>query len=292
MVTKKDQQECFDIFESFLFGDERNKPERDTRKEVAIYNDFEQFISGNLVKQSKTSIIKAMKQLQKCKGIFPKDLQPKTNVLYRGSRMKIKDVEKLKSTNVNFFKFGDWVKIEGRFNGRSEIQSWSTDKNIAVGFAFSDGATEFTFGSMKNIISGELSGFNGPNTVPIIYEIQPVDKNLLFNTSFTNFFSKMIINAKESEVVRLSNSSIKAKIYMPKELFNKYSKQGIVEANKEVAKTLKETVKGLETAFDPIHKMLREEEQFTRETTKTLEKFQGKITTAQRDVETWITKNK
>jgi len=128
------EDDCARIFGNTLFGDLKGG-ERDLTQEKEIRKAVQSFFSDKLTYRDKPeNVVNAFRELLKCKGKFPNELQPNVSLVYRGVRMTMPDILKIKD-----WKFVDDTRQEiigtGNYQSKYPIQSWSASKIRAEFFA-------------------------------------------------------------------------------------------------------------------------------------------------------------
>jgi len=194
------EDDCARIFGNTLFGD-LNGGEKDLTQEKEIRKAVQSFFSDKLTYRDKPeTVVNAFRELLKCKGKFPNELQPNVSLVYRGVRMTMPDILKIKD-----WKFVDDTRQEiigtGNYQSKYPIQSWSASKIRAEFFAI-----DFPSWRKKKI-------------VPAIVIAIPSKNEMLFNTSFVKnlkMSSKRTAKfSNEQEIVRVSNDSLSCKFLIP-----------------------------------------------------------------------------
>lgn len=194
------EDDCVRIFGNTLFGDLFNG-EKDLTQEKEIRKAVQSFFSDKLTYREKPeTIVNAFRELLKCKGKFPNELQPNVTLVYRGVRLNMSDIIKIKD-----WKFIDDTRQEiigtGTYQSKYPIQSWSASKIRAEFFAI-----DFPSWRKKKI-------------VPAIVIAVPNKNDMLFNTNFVK--SLKLSNKRtskfsdEQEIVRVSTDSLSCKFVIP-----------------------------------------------------------------------------
>lgn len=194
------EDDCAKVFGNVLFG---NPPgsENDLAKEKEIRKAVQSFFSDKLTYRSKPeNVVNAFRQLLKCKGKFPNELQPNVSLLYRGVRMKEADILKVKD-----WKFVDETKQEivgtGTYTSKYPIQSWSASKIRAEFFSI------------------DFPDWRAKHLIPAVVIAVPDKEEMLFNTKFVMDFKRKMKStqkyAMEQEIVRVSTKPISCKFVLP-----------------------------------------------------------------------------
>lgn len=194
------EDDCARIFGKTLFGDLVGG-EKDLTQEKEIRKAVQSFFSDKLTYRDKPeAVVNAFRELLKCKGKFPNELQPNVSLVYRGVRMTAGDILKVKD-----WKFVDDTRQEivgtGNYQSKYPIQSWSASKIRAEFFSI-----DFPSWRKKKI-------------VPAVVLAVPSKNEMLFNTAFVRSLkmgSKRTAKfSNEQELVRVSNSSLQCKFVIP-----------------------------------------------------------------------------
>ena len=194
------EDDCARIFGKTLFGDLLGG-EKDLTQEKEIRKAVQSFFSDKLTYRDKPeNVVNAFRELLKCKGKFPNELQPNISLVYRGVRLGMGDILKVKD-----WKFVDDTRQEiigtATYQSKYPIQSWSASKIRAEFFAI-----DFPSWRKKKI-------------VPAIVIAVPNKNDMLFNTTFVRSLklgSKRTAKfSNEQEMVRVSNEPLQCKFVIP-----------------------------------------------------------------------------
>ena len=183
-------------FEKVLFGDLKAANEPDTEKENNIFKAVRYFIK-NANRINKSEAYDALKYLEQFKDVFPDDIVPKADTVYRGTGINIDQLKplfkKYKSRNIIPFDHSGYVRMAENFSYRpkSYIQSWTTSFKVAEDFA------------------DDSSGF------PVIY-MTDVDDSFILNSELTNKIAQYMNIHKESELIRITSKPIECVLLMKK----------------------------------------------------------------------------
>ena len=175
-------------FENVLFGDVKADPEKDTKVEQEISSAILDFMHDS-TPQNKKKAYAALRYLDKFKNIFPDDLMPDTKEVYRGTAISIDQfVEYYTQGKLELNTTMGRHRFEGRFTyrPRSNIQSWTTDYNIAT-----------SFGNTTDNIRVTL--------------FAKVNNSFILNSSINRYFSRYT-GTNEDEIIRLSKRPIQCKM--------------------------------------------------------------------------------
>jgi hypothetical protein len=186
-ITKEKAQE---LFGKELFGELRNKTERDTDFEKDVLNQIKKFVSSNKPTHELYSFLKILRD---SKVHFPDILKPDAKIVYRGSGIpheEIPDYSKLKPQLKN--KTSVYIINNFTYYPKGEIQSFTKKFKIA--------ADQF---SMSTHI----------RNTPIIYEVQ-VDDDFVMSSELMNIINKNVALNKEYEILHVSNKPLKCKLYI------------------------------------------------------------------------------
>lgn len=188
----KNEKELEKLVGTYLFGTFYRRGEEDTKQEDMIFD----AISGYIMSQNNdTGHIYALKKvLKKLKPKFPGLLEPPQGNLYRGTSIKTENWKKILNRNEKLTKKKGYYFIPQSYlykgRAKNKIQSWSTKFKSASNF------------------SGKLDGWSA------ILSADLPQKDLFFNTKFTNKLDKILVNEIEHEVVRISISPILVDVYV------------------------------------------------------------------------------
>jgi hypothetical protein len=211
IICEISSQECEEKFGEYLFGEFKEfyikaGLEKDTPTEKKIFDNIIKFIRGDYVgKKEDQTLIKSLKELAECKSRYNIILKPEQNILYRGSVISETDLNKIKKLSPTS-EIGQQFNKIGKFTykGRSKVQSWTTNMNVAKMFA-EDSYYDYSIPSSSPAVM--RYNFKG-------------GKDILFNTTFLNKLSKKAGYSVEDEIIRIENKPIKVDIFIanPEEL--------------------------------------------------------------------------
>lgn len=194
-----------------LFGDFRKLNEPDTEKEKKYFEIIKKWLKGNYESGKlnlSTIELQAFKDLMKLKKYEPEILKPETNILYRGVKkysryfddfkLKKEDFELIQINGRGFYK----CKKQINYKPNSEIQSWTTNFNMAWGFA------------IKNVFDyGKIA---------VIYKCKFPENSILFNSEFLNkVFKYELQGREENEVIHIGNKPLKCELMIWENTFYK-----------------------------------------------------------------------
>lgn len=171
------------------------------------------------------TIYDAFETLLSYKEIFPKFLKPNSIYAFRGLKRTTTELDQMNLKWKEFDK--DWMVAKGTYTNKTGVSSWTIKEHIAWGFA-TIGDAEF-FDNMNKVIIhltifAKNSDFSKSNwneiKLPVLMQAK-VDKDFLFNTSFSNKISRQLVDAEEYEILRASKSSIPVEYFIWKGLLNK-----------------------------------------------------------------------
>jgi len=194
------EDDCAKVFGNVLFGNPPGE-ERDSTKEKDIRKAVMSFFGDRLMyKQKPQAVVNAFRELLKCKGKFPEELQPNVSLLYRGIRLKESDIVKVKD-----WKFTDDTKQElvgtGTYKSKYPVQSWSASKIRAEFFSI------------------DFPDWRREKLLPAIVMAVPDRSEMLFNTKFVMELKKHAKGTQkyymEQEIVRVSDKKINCKFFLP-----------------------------------------------------------------------------
>lgn len=186
------KDKCSQNFGKYLFGEFRqfygDIKEPDTNFEKNIFSLVTKFVRGEYVNKAKDAIlIKAFKELVKCKRKYGMILTPNKTLLYRGLLLSIDGVKTLKFKKINnyYARSVDTYK----YTSKSVVQSWTP--NLKLANQFLDGL--------------DMDDKNVPSIIEHDFKN---DKELLFNTKFMNEVSTSVGFDIEDEIVRIDNKAV------------------------------------------------------------------------------------
>lgn len=194
------EEDCAKIFGKTLFGDLLGG-EKDLTQEKEIKKAVQHFFSDKLTYRAKPeSVVKAFRALLNCKSKFPAELQPNVTLVYRGVRLTMPDILKVKD-----WKFVDETRQEitgtGTYTSKYPIQSWSASKIRAEFFAI------------------DFPSWRSKKLIPTVVVATPDKSDMLFNTAFVTKLkasSKSTAEySKEQEIVRVSDKPIPCRFVIP-----------------------------------------------------------------------------
>lgn len=193
--------------EKVFFGNLKKSKEQDTEVEDVLYAAVRNFIENPYI-ENKRNALHALRYLHDLKPYYPNDLIPKAKIAYRGTQ--VKEAHYLKAANgehisrtnkgTDVDKLKEWLELETMYNPMSEIQSWTTDKSIAIGFA------------TKNHLTGSYQG-NYPYPAVMMAD---VDDSFILTAKLTNLISRVLHAGDEHEIIRVSEKPIKVKMLIKK----------------------------------------------------------------------------
>lgn len=194
------EDECAKIFGNVLFGNPPNQ-EIDLAQEKEIRKAVQSFFGDKLTYRTKPeNVVNAFRQLLRCKGRFPKELQPNVSLLYRGVRLKESDILRVKD-----WKYVDETRQEivgtGTYKSKYPIQSWSASKIRAEFFSI------------------DFPEWRSKKLIPTVVIAVPDSSEMLFNTKFVMDFKKSMKSTQkfsmEQEIVRVSDKPLQCKFVVP-----------------------------------------------------------------------------
>ena len=206
LLESKDS-ECIKKFGHLLFGDSednyalktwhKGKYEQNTKYEEMLWYKLETYVVTHLV-NSQEKLEPFLKELYKCKSMYPNELDQNVKVLYRGMdvsesmafQKKWLTKKWLKDFNPN--DYHEWIEMTNSYQHKPEyaIESWTTKKNVAYEF--------MDYG----------------NDIGILLKANIPHNQLLFNPKFMNVAFSDEVGNKEYEVLRIVKSPIKCSVYM------------------------------------------------------------------------------
>ncbi len=194
------EEDCVKIFGKTLFGDLIGG-EKDLTQEKEIKKAVQHFFSDKLTYRAKPeSVVKAFRALLNCKSKFPAELQPNVTLVYRGVRLTMPDILRVKD-----WKFIDETHQEitgtGIYTSKYPIQSWSASKIRAEFFAI------------------DFPSWRSKKLIPTVVVATPDKSDMLFNTAFVTKLKASSRNtaeySKEQEIVRVSDKPIPCRFVIP-----------------------------------------------------------------------------
>lgn len=217
---KKIPRDALNKFGEILFGDFRNKGEKDTSYERKVFDLLLGFMTAESGKNLDKLFIDNAQYLKDLKEYYP-ILEPneKGKVFYRGADMERSKIEKLAEKS-DFEKISsdkrlkEYIKFDKKitYSPHAPVQSWTINFEVA---------TEFTgqFGSEKE------------DAIPVIFKSKLDKDEMLFDFTFLNEVAKKkVLGWKEYEVLRVDKSSVDVEVMVDKvkikHLLNKKSKSG------------------------------------------------------------------
>lgn len=182
---------CIDKYGHILFGDFRNKSEKDTKKEKEAFTLLKRFLKNSHGKALESDFLKTLENFKKCIKQYPDILLPDSTLLYRGTSLTktdifdvIYDFPKGKKAARKFALSSEWYLLgKHKYVSSSPVQSWSTSFVTAADFAR-----------------------NKDDGVVLVGNIQKRD--LIFNSKFLDSITG------EDEIIRISKSPIECETYL------------------------------------------------------------------------------
>lgn len=174
-------------------------------------SDIESFIrnpwgSNSKGVYSKTEAIYSLKRMMGLKKYFPNDLIPKAKEVYRGTKVSVKTYEVARDKTLT--DKSRWIKLSHSYQPKSSIQSWTTQRKIALRFA-------------ENLPPDDFIDALGPPILPALISTK-VDNNFIMNSKLMNLISLYAIGKKEFEVIRVNAKPIKVTINVHRDWITKY----------------------------------------------------------------------
>lgn len=163
------------------------------------------------------NFINAIDNLKKCATTYPEVLQP-LGVAYRGIRLSLKELLHQYDDIADDLSSGGEFTLN--YKSKTLIQSWSSDEDIADGFAKNSWdllKAIRTYREVKDddVKLGEFIHNISPNLdnilCPITIELQTTKDDFLFKSKY---FSELSLYRSENELLRITNKPtiVKAKI--------------------------------------------------------------------------------
>jgi len=220
-ATKKvSKSKCFEWFEKYLFGDQFEKPEKNTKDEDRIWKILLNFVAGRWTQTKKPKeVIDCFNKLRQCQPFYKDLLTPPKKSMYRGFMLPIKNAKiLLKKTPKKLIKSklapkeGLYV-FDYTYNPTYSIQSWTTSKKVASLFAV--GEEGFIGTEIMNLEDFQYRGVGIRRILPVIVGVKP-DNSFFMNPRLTNklYRGKRV----ENEIIRLGES-IEVELLTPKKEF-------------------------------------------------------------------------
>jgi len=226
---------CYEWFEKFIFGDNLNLPNRSNKEkntiiEKKIFNTLSRYVDGRFISKSidKPSL-NNLKKLYKCKDYFKKYLVPDNKTSYRGFSMDSKMLLKLvKSKSKKLVKspyapkYGMYV-YDTIYKSRVEIESWTSNKNIANMFTVREIANPLIVNKVLNIEKINPIIFdpkdNNKKELPVMIESK-TNNSFFVNPKLSEKISDFEGINPEWEILRIGKEGIKCKMYIPKKFID------------------------------------------------------------------------
>lgn len=171
------------VFGKILFGDWWNFPEEDTEDEEYIFGMVKDYVNNS--DRLPENLIKALRYMVKHRDAFPEFLKPQAKEVYRGLFLPHDVAEHYKDKQVPY-------------TPQREIESWTTDYQMAVNFANND------FGSV-------IGAHDTSSRVPVVIAAK-VDDSFIFNTTLTNSLSQFHHSTNEDEIIRVGSQPIQVTV--------------------------------------------------------------------------------
>ena len=177
------------IFQKEVFGS-LNNSERDTKLEKEILDILMKFIKfehGHIITKEEIDKIKILKSAKQYYNI----LHPKEKVVYRGTKLSLKDIDKNTTFTPSDYKthHRTFSYFNTIYKPTSSMQSWST---------FADIAGEFSLTLKKDI----------KTEIPVIYKVV-VDNDFFLTPELTNKIAMKVKTPADFEILRISKKPIK-----------------------------------------------------------------------------------
>jgi hypothetical protein len=200
-----------DDIEKIMFGNLKREPEGDTEVEYDLYTDIENFIK----KSTPANKAKASDSLNSLKGLksdYPQDLMPNAKVAYRGTQFTQDDYAALidKIDFDNFDKVPNWIKMPFTYKPRSQIQSWTTSKTIAIMFACKGTDYEFNPGEPPR------SQWWSRTPYPAVIQVA-VDESFILSTKLSSKIASELHGVNEKEIIRIDPSPLQGSALIHKD---------------------------------------------------------------------------
>ena len=134
------------------------------------------------------------------KNVFPNDLKPNSNIIYRGGIVSNEEMSK-KILDIVNTRNQEIIEIPYTYKSKSNIQSWTSD--IDVGWLFAN----------KSNYSKHYKKRNHNKDIPVVIAAN-LDNTFILSSKLTNLICKHFNANLESEIIRISDDPIKCKIYI------------------------------------------------------------------------------
>jgi hypothetical protein len=189
-----------DDIENVMFGDLKGNQERDTPTEEELFVAIKRFISS-ATPRSKGVAVNSLNDLQHLKSQYPDDLIPDAKVVYRGTQLKQSEYESLLG-KIDPKNSPEWIEIPFQYMPKSNIQSWTTSKTIAIEFAVTGDSTPLILqkGPPENDWSDSYP-------FPAVIQVN-VDDSFILSTKLTGKIAQKHIGKDEKEIVRIKQTAI------------------------------------------------------------------------------------
>jgi hypothetical protein len=128
--------------------------------------------------------------------------------VYRGTQLNRSDYTSLLEKN-NLINSSKWITMPFNYVPRSNIQSWTTSKQIAVMFACLGQKNDW----VHSISSSPGKHWIKSQPFPAIIEAS-VDESFILSTKLTSKITKAIHDQNEKEIVRIEQSPIQGKAWI------------------------------------------------------------------------------
>ena len=199
--------------ENVFLGDIKRSSEPDTEMESKILDVLRKFIGADPGELPRAETYKLLKQLEKIKNLYPDDLIPKAEYVYRGTKVKKKVYDYILD-NFDIDDLPDIIEAETSYTPKSNIQSWSTDYDIAEDFSLNHKMSyHWTMDDFKSEV------------LPAVIKAK-VDSTFILSSKLTNLISVTVddIQAEESEIIRLSKRPIKVDLLLNNDMLTTYER--------------------------------------------------------------------
>ena len=236
IIREEQSMSCLVKFGNKLFDPQlsNGNTEPNTDTEDMYLKLIGQFTSVSHGSALRSEFVNAMKELKGCMSSYPEVLQP-SGIVYRGDVMSMSDL------------LGQYEDIEDdlskggifdfNYTPKSVIQSWTTEKDTAEGFAEVSPFLRMmikTYNEVKGDrealmnFGREISDSLDNITVPVVVKLDSTTDDFLFKAEYFEILSKY---SGETELLRLNNQPTRVSGEIVKPLFP--SVFGILKAVKQ-----------------------------------------------------------
>lgn len=213
---------CFKNYGKELFSKTFGGNEPNTDKEDKDQKNIRNFTNHDYGLKITNDVTSTIKDLNKCVKVYSKVLEPKEELIYRGTSIKFKDFN-------NLFKDDISKNVDYVYKAKSPIQSWTNDYNSS--HAFFDGTTTKSIinlimklepllekepnDDIRNSILKMLPSNYNELLVPVVLTTKSTPENdFLFKPAYLRRLSSF---QHEYELIRIDNKPLKCTLH-----FNHY----------------------------------------------------------------------